>query len=313
MSHRSAELPASEPFELEEVHGEIVGPYRPLDLAGEARRLSDPAAAEETIHWGRNYLFRTHLDTADGRVDVVVKQFRNQGLRQRLQRRWRGSKAARSYHTARAFQAAGVATAEAVMLIESKRPGGPSFFVSRYLEDVTEARYLLRAANLGREAESFPEVDMAKFLAALGQALGRMHDAGFFHRDLSIGNVLLPTGRTPKVLVTCRSSISIAHGATGGWVSAEGPATCAGWRFSARSTKSASWRPIGVTAGPRATGWSSTSYITTDSSRASRARRRSAHGPAGLGMAAPSASPRTHPSGVSRRIFARQDRLGLPL
>ncbi len=183
----------AETFDLEEWHGRIAPGFKILDLAAEIRRLSDPAAAEETIHWGRNYLYRTHLETTDGRLDVVVKQFRNQGLRQRLRRRWRGSKAARSYDNARAFEAAGLATAEAVLLIESKRSDGPSFFVTRYLSDVIEARYLLRAANQHLEHERFPDIDMDVFLDTLGDTLRRMHEAGFFHRDLSIGNVLVPT------------------------------------------------------------------------------------------------------------------------
>ncbi len=182
----------SEPFDLEDCYGRIAPRFKLLDLPAEVRRLTDPAAAEETIHWGRNYLYRTHLETTAGRLDVVVKQFRNQGLGRRLKRRLRGSKAARSYHNACAFQAAGLKTAEAVLLIESKRPDGPSFFVTRYLRDVVEARYLLRAANQRLEKERFPDLDLDAFLDALGHALRRMHEAGFFHRDLSIGNVLLP-------------------------------------------------------------------------------------------------------------------------
>ncbi len=186
---------AGQSFELDDIHGEIVAGWRPRELATELRRLMDPATADETIHWGRNYLYRSHLETPVGRLAVVVKQFRNQGWLRNLERRIRGSKAERSWRNARAFQAAGLATAEPVALIESKRPDGPSFFVTRHLADVLEARYLLRAANQGTLAESFPGLDFESFLDALGQALRRMHEAGFFHRDLSIGNVLLPSGR----------------------------------------------------------------------------------------------------------------------
>ena len=182
----------SETFDLEDCHGLIVPRFQPLDLAAAIHRLRDPATAEETIHWGRNYLYRTHLDTVAGRLDVVVKQFRNQGFLKRLRRKWGGSKAAKSYHTACAFQAAGLRTAEAVLLIESKCPDGPSFFVTRYLSGVIEARYLLRAANQRVEQERFPDLDMGAFLDTLGHTLRQMHEAGFFHRDLSIGNVLLP-------------------------------------------------------------------------------------------------------------------------
>lgn len=185
--------PVAEAFVSDDSYGEVVQCYRPADLAGEIERLRDPAQSTETVHWGRNYLYRVVLDTPNGPLDVVVKQFRNQGLRQRLQRRWRGSKATRSWRMARAFLAAGLPTAPAILLIESKRPDGPSHFVTQHLHDVVETRYILRALNQGKEAELFPQLDSERFFDVLGRALRRMHDAGFFHRDLSIGNVLFST------------------------------------------------------------------------------------------------------------------------
>jgi tRNA A-37 threonylcarbamoyl transferase component Bud32 len=162
-----------------------------VGLAGVVARLVDPGSAVKTLHWGRNYLYVARLDTAGGPLEVVVKQFRNKSLRDRLRRRRRGSKAALSWQVARALAAAGVATPAPVMLVESVRECGPSFYVCRYLPDVLEARYLLRAANAGRERELFPGVDLAAFLAALGHQVRRLHEHGFWHRDLSIGNVLL--------------------------------------------------------------------------------------------------------------------------
>ncbi|MEE8523757.1 MAG: lipopolysaccharide kinase InaA family protein [Thermoanaerobaculia bacterium] len=183
----------TETFDFGDLYGEVISP---LELRGPAlenqiRRLTDPAAATETIHWGRNYLYRATLESPAGRFEVVVKQFRNQGLRARLLRRWRGSKAERSFRVARDFQAAGLPTPSALLLVESARPDGPSFFVSRYLDGVVEVRYILRAANRGRERDEFPEIDLSTFLRASGKTLCRMHDSGFFHRDLSIGNLLV--------------------------------------------------------------------------------------------------------------------------
>lgn len=191
-------LPEVEPFALSDYHGEVVSRLKPRALEGEVRRLVDPAAATETIHWGRNYLYRTCLEAPSGPVDVVVKQFRNQGFKARLLRRWRDSKAERSFRAARAFQQAGLPTAEAVMLVEATRPDGPSFVITRHLDGVIEARYLLRAARSGRERADFPEIDFESFLDDLGRTLRRMHDRGLFHRDLSIGNVLLKTGPAPR-------------------------------------------------------------------------------------------------------------------
>ncbi|HSN89383.1 MAG TPA: hypothetical protein VL025_21650, partial [Thermoanaerobaculia bacterium] len=87
----------------------------------------------KTLHWGRNYLYVSRLETAEGPVEVVVKQFRNRDFRDRLKRRWRGSKAARSWRVARALLAAGLETPEPVMLVESQAESGPSFYVCRYL------------------------------------------------------------------------------------------------------------------------------------------------------------------------------------
>ncbi len=182
---------AVETFDLGSLTGAVVAAFRPADLAFEVPRVIDPAAAEETLHWGRNYLFRTVLYSARGPVAVVVKQFRGEGLRKRLESRLKGSKARRSFEAALRFERAGIPTAAPVMVVESTQPNGPSFYLCRHLSGAFEARGLLRAARAGREREEFPEVDLPRCLHQLGTLLGRMHEAGLWHRDLSVGNVLL--------------------------------------------------------------------------------------------------------------------------
>lgn len=182
-----------ERFEAMGYRGEIASRLRPADLDAALRVLTDPQAATETIHWGRNYLYRTRFESAEGPLEVVVKQFRGGGgARRRVDERLRGSKALRSWKMACAFAAAGLPTAEPVCYAESLREDGPSYFVTRFLEDRIEARYLFRARSAGQLAEEYPALDWPLFLALLGKAIRRMHDAGLFHRDLSIGNVLLP-------------------------------------------------------------------------------------------------------------------------
>jgi len=181
----------SRPFALPGWTGELAEDLRPVDLAREVARVVDPAAALKTLHWGRNYLYVVRLETAAGPVDAVVKQFRHTGSRERLKRRLQGSKAAKSWHVAHALGAAGLLTPEPLLLVESESEAGPAFYVCRHLTDVLEARYLLRAANAGRAPEEFPGVDYPRFLEELGRMARRLHDAGFWHRDLSSGNVLL--------------------------------------------------------------------------------------------------------------------------
>jgi tRNA A-37 threonylcarbamoyl transferase component Bud32 len=138
----------------------------------------------------------------DGPLDVVVKQFRHERLKDRLRRRFGGSKAAKSWRVAQALGEAGILTPEPVLLIESEDESGPSFFICRHLDGVIEARYLFRAANAGREKEEFPQIDFCRFLEELGLLARRLHEAGILHRDLSVGNVLIHPGDagTPEAL-----------------------------------------------------------------------------------------------------------------
>ena len=187
-----------EPFDLPSWHGEKASDLTFQDGWSEPllERLVDPASATETIHWGRNYLFRTRLVTTDGELDVVVKQFRNVGPRKKLDRKLRGSKAERSWKMARAFVDADIPTARPLIWIESKKADGPSYFITEFLGDMVEARYVLRAVHEEALDERFPDFELETFLRSLGTALRKMHEAGLFHRDLSIGNVLFAAGAT---------------------------------------------------------------------------------------------------------------------
>jgi hypothetical protein len=192
-------------FALPGFRGEAAESFAVADLAAEAARLADPAAATKTIHWGRNYLYLAHVATASGPLDVVVKQFRPAtGWRARIGRArigWhlagREGKAARSWRIGRALAAAGIPTPEPLLLLESESGGAASIYVCRHLADRVEARYLLRARNAGREGVEFPAIDFAAFLAATARLARRLHDAGFWHRDFSIGNLLVRPGATP--------------------------------------------------------------------------------------------------------------------
>ncbi len=173
-----------------EVREELVGDDR---LEEVVRRLSDPEQAQETLHWGRNYLYTIDLsDLSEGRAgQVVVKQFSNRSRRARWKRRWRGSKAERSWHAAGALLEAAIPTPAPLLLIEAETPDGPSLYVTERLEGFVESRYYFRAMAAGTERTDFPGIDRAELMAAIGDALRRVHTAGVWHRDLSIGNLLV--------------------------------------------------------------------------------------------------------------------------
>ena len=169
-----------EPFAAPGVVGETTaGPPPP--------GLLDPASAQRTLHWGRNYLW-----VADwpGEGAVVVKQFRHESLRASLSRRLRGSKARRSFAIARALAAAEVVTPEPLLWAESVGARGPAWYVCRLVAG-TEARYPFRALAAGTLAADFPGLGAEELLGAAAGTARTLHDAGFWHRDLSAGNLLL--------------------------------------------------------------------------------------------------------------------------
>lgn len=177
----------SEPFSIPGWTGEVNAGLRPSDLEGEVRRLADPGSALKTLHWGRNYLYLSRMEG----IDVVVKQFRHDRLRRRLDRKLKGSKAERSWKVAQALLAAGILTPEPVMRIESVDNAGPSLYVCRFLDGTVEARYVLRAANAGTE---HPGVDLRWLLEEMGRTARKLHEAGFWFRDFTSGNVLIKDG-----------------------------------------------------------------------------------------------------------------------
>ena len=175
----------------------VGGALRALELPGisgewaaatpPAAELLDPAHARSTLHWGRNYLW---VAAWPGVGEVVVKQFRHDALRPRLQRRWRGSKARRSFATARALAEAGVDTPEPLLWAESAETSGPAWYVCRLVDGV-EARYPFRALAAGTLERDFPELSAGELLGAVAATARRLHEARFWHRDLSAGNLLL--------------------------------------------------------------------------------------------------------------------------
>ncbi|MCP4898623.1 MAG: hypothetical protein GY906_16745 [bacterium] len=177
-------------FESDKWVGRVSRAFKPIDIDSAVEKVIDPGEASQTIHWGRNYLYSTTWESSSGPLDVIVKQFRNQGLRRRLDRRFRGSKAERSWHASHAILAAGLRTPQPVALIESRCADGPSFFVCERLPASDEVRHFFRRRNGDTEAGEFPDVAPEEVLEALGSLARDLHDQGIWYRDLSMGNIL---------------------------------------------------------------------------------------------------------------------------
>ena len=135
------------PFAWDDVTGVVSASFQGPDLEPAARQVLDPASAVRTVYWGRNYLYEASFETPSGPRPVVVKQFRNQGWRRRLDRRLRGSKATRAWLAARALIEAGFDTPQPVLLAESTDAEGSSHLVTALLEPAYEIRQFFRHLN----------------------------------------------------------------------------------------------------------------------------------------------------------------------
>jgi tRNA A-37 threonylcarbamoyl transferase component Bud32 len=150
-------------------------------------RLEDRARAvppDAVIYRGRNVIFR---DEAGGEA-VAVKRFPVASPGKRLVYRLRATKAVRAFDHAVRLAALGVGTPRPLAAVEVRQGGWPlaSYFCSAYLPEFREARELRLSGA----------PDRSLLLGLLGEFVGRLHELGVVHRDLTSGNILLVPDRT---------------------------------------------------------------------------------------------------------------------
>jgi len=176
----------------------VLGPYRgamspDFDTLEFRAALSDPRALASGPS-ARILLDRRNLVSVasvpvspSARADAVVKMFRVSGFK-RLKTLLVPGKAARSWRGAAACRAHAVPTPLPMAYIERRARGSVAegFYLSAYLPDVVEIRWLLR---------ELPPDDLGRLLAALAKFLVFCHNEGILHRDLSDGNILV---RSPR-------------------------------------------------------------------------------------------------------------------
>lgn len=163
----------------------------PLALVEQAiarHRENAARGRDHCEHWGpASSVSRVRLAADDGtRFDLAVKWNHPRGLRRAWLERLRGSRAVRAARGADALARTGLAGPETLAIAEARRAGRieESFLLTRFLAEsvpLPVAMPALREDRARRRA----------LARALGEVIGRLHAAGFDHRDLKHSNLLL--------------------------------------------------------------------------------------------------------------------------
>jgi tRNA A-37 threonylcarbamoyl transferase component Bud32 len=119
---------------------------------------------------------------------VVLKRYNYRKWLSRFKDTFRASRGRRSFQQAYRLESAGVATARPIAAADRRRCGllVSSYFVMAEIPDAV----LLPAWSASPEARG----------QQVAELLARMHDAGFTHRDLKGGNVLLDSTGRPHLI-----------------------------------------------------------------------------------------------------------------
>ncbi|MEN8183543.1 MAG: lipopolysaccharide kinase InaA family protein, partial [Myxococcota bacterium] len=140
---------------------------------------------------GRGTVLRRSRHGAVTRVDfdgesLCVKQYGDTGSRRRLKDLIRRPRAERAWRAARRLRDLGLATPEALALVED---GGARYLVMRFLPDGLPLDRLLQERLVGGSS-SEGRAARRRMLRDLGRWLRGIHDAGVYHDDWSAKNIL---------------------------------------------------------------------------------------------------------------------------
>ena len=104
----------------------------------------------------------------------------------------RGSKAARSFQAAKFLRQHGVSTPEPLAFVERWEDQRlvESYYLSEFVEGLTSFRDLLKTIF----KNGHPISELVSLLEKVATAMRKMHDAGFYHRDLGNQNMEVTPG-----------------------------------------------------------------------------------------------------------------------
>ena len=161
-----------------------------LDDCRVAGLLEEVGSAKEGVLARRRHQVVVLPFEVEGKtIEVAVKAFGSQqGWKDRYDQK-RGSKAARSFRAAEFLESHGVSTPGPVAYLErwdGKRLE-ESYYLSEYLSELTSFKKALADIY----AEGQPCDRFVDLLVKVAGVMRKMHDAGFYHRDLGNQNIEL--------------------------------------------------------------------------------------------------------------------------
>ena len=119
-------------------------------------------------------------------LPVVLKRFGWRSPLHRVVQPLTGSKAVRSFRIAMTLRDAGVATPRPLIAWESSglAQANQGYYITDEIPEAVTLRQRLKSTHL-------PEPEITSLTRELARLVRGMHDAGVFHRDLTIGNFLV--------------------------------------------------------------------------------------------------------------------------
>ncbi len=145
----------------------------------------------ETIKTGRSSLVvRAEMPIGPRMISVAYKRFRRRNWWKRMTSLLRRRRAVRAWRLGHAMRHRGIATPRPLVAIVPRALSREidSFLVTEWIDGCTAYEVPRKIADL---PESHRPAAAKAVAEIVGRLLGRMHAAGFSHRDLKPGNVMI--------------------------------------------------------------------------------------------------------------------------
>lgn len=172
------------------------------------------AGGFRVLHEGRNRILAMPF-TADGTSRLfAVKLFNCRSTARFLMSPFRQSRAFKAFNMAEALRKAGVGTPDPVAAVERREMGfvTDACYISALVEPCRTLRGIVQDESLSGPFKR-------ACTAAATALVRRMHDAGMYHDDLTVGNFLIEGAdeTSPQVSLVDLNRASFVHSGQPGW------------------------------------------------------------------------------------------------